>query len=398
MPAASRAAAAWTLGTVTSILGNPRYTGRQVWNRQRTDSELADPANTSLGHKSVQRWNLPDWWVISDRPAHPALVSEADFIAAQDISAARGPASVIAPAAPGTRRYLLAGLLACGTCGRRMESAWSCPRGECIQIPMLAVWCFRSWGPVVSAGADRWIRWTTTGCVALLALIAGTVSYLHMHVLVELHGQPGWVAALTPLSVDGMIVAASTTLLADSRAGERGGVLPWALLVVGSAASLAANVTVAQPTVAGRVIAAWPSFALIGAYELLMRQVRRSAAGTTKPQPRKFGPQSSHAGTGDGGVQRSEGRRPSRGGPEQGPAGAGSKGKDLQQQAWHWALAHRAFDGSLPSGREVADQHGRHERWGRLVKRAGAAGAFSAPPSEPALHLVGQQPTPAACE
>ncbi len=120
-----RTAAAWTLGTVTSILGNPRYTGRQVWNRQRTDSELADPANTSLGHKSVQRWNLPDGWVISDRPAHPALVSEADFIAAQDISAARGPASVIAPAAPGTRRYLLAGLLACGTCGRRMESAWS---------------------------------------------------------------------------------------------------------------------------------------------------------------------------------------------------------------------------------------------------------------------------------
>jgi hypothetical protein len=96
---------------------------------------------------------------------------------------------------------------------------------------------------------DRWIGWTTTGCVGLLALIAGTVSYLHMYMLVELHGQPGWVAALTPLSVDGMIVAASITLLADSRTGERGGVLPWALLVAGSAASLAANVAVAQPTV-----------------------------------------------------------------------------------------------------------------------------------------------------
>lgn len=50
--------------------------------------------------------------------------------------------------------------------------------------------------------ADRWIRRTTIGCVGMLALIAGTVSYLHMHLLVELHGQPGWVAALTPLSVD----------------------------------------------------------------------------------------------------------------------------------------------------------------------------------------------------
>jgi hypothetical protein len=53
----------------------------------------------------------------------------------------------------------------------------------------------------VTGQADRWIRRTTIGCVALLALIAGTVSYLHMHLLVELHGQPGWVAALTPLSV-----------------------------------------------------------------------------------------------------------------------------------------------------------------------------------------------------
>jgi Protein of unknown function (DUF2637) len=92
---------------------------------------------------------------------------------------------------------------------------------------------------------------------------------LHMHMLVELHGQPGWVAALTPFSVDGMIVAASTTLLADSRSGGRGGVLPWGLLVVGSVASLAANVAVAEPTATGRVIAAWPSFALIAAYELL---------------------------------------------------------------------------------------------------------------------------------
>ena len=76
----------------------------------------------------------------------------------------------------------------------------------------------------MSAGADRWIRWTTTGCVALLALIAGTVSYCT--------GSRAGVAALTPLSVGGMIVAASTTLLADSRVGERGGVLSWTLLVV----------------------------------------------------------------------------------------------------------------------------------------------------------------------
>jgi len=72
-----------------------------------------------------------------------------------------------------------------------------------------------------------------------------------MHMLVALRGQPGWVAALTPLSVDGMIMAVSTTLLADSRSGRQGGVLPWALLVAGSVASLAANVAVAEPSLIG---------------------------------------------------------------------------------------------------------------------------------------------------
>src|SRR5215467_9658186 len=125
----------------------------------------------------------------------------------------------------------------------------------------------------MSRPADRWIRWTTTGCVALLALIAGTVSYLHMHLLMELHGQPGWVAALTPLSVDGMIVAASTTLLADSRAGQRG-----RKAAMGTSCRRKRGEPGRQrrggPADRGRaVIAAWPSFALIGAYELLMRQV-----------------------------------------------------------------------------------------------------------------------------
>jgi len=114
-----RTGTAWTLRTVAAILANPRYTGRQVWNRQRTDFDLVDPANTGLGHRQVQRWNLPEGWVISKHPAHPALVSEAEFIAAQEMASPRGPAG------QATRRYLLAGLLSCGRCGRRLESAWS---------------------------------------------------------------------------------------------------------------------------------------------------------------------------------------------------------------------------------------------------------------------------------
>lgn len=100
-----------------AIFANSRYTGRQVWNRQGTNHDLIDPSNTALGHRDVQRWNTPEDWAISRAPAHPALVTEADFVAAQHIRATR-------EAVPG-RTYLLAGLLRCGLCRRRMESCWA---------------------------------------------------------------------------------------------------------------------------------------------------------------------------------------------------------------------------------------------------------------------------------
>jgi hypothetical protein len=168
-----------------------------------------------------------------------------------------------------------------------------------------------------------------------------------------------------------MIVAASTTLLADSRSGGRGGFLPWILLVIGSVASLTANVAVAEPTATGRVIAAWPSFALIGAYEMLMRQVRRNATrvGSSSKQ----------------GTQSDRGSDSSR--QTDDPAGIAVEqviiGRELQRRAWYWAQAHCSSDGCLPSGREIARQFGRHERWGRLVKRSGCGGEFGSKDEPP---------------
>jgi hypothetical protein len=198
----------------------------------------------------------------------------------------------------------------------------------------------------------------------MLALIAGTVSYLHMHHLVEQHGQPGWVAALTPLSVDGMIVAASTTLLAESRSGRRGGMLPWVLLVIGSVASLAANVAVAEPTMTGRVIAARPSFALIGSYELLMRQIRATTA--VGPPARPIARPHAPAATPTQPV------RPAATAPR-GQVREKTSGRSVRQDALAWAMANRGEDGRLPSGKAIAGQFGRHERWGCLVKQHAAS-------------------------
>ena len=48
--------------------------------------------------------------------------------------------------------------------------------------------------------------------------------------------------------------------------------LPWAALLFGLGASLAANVAAADPTVVGRLGAAWPPVGLLLSYELLMQQ------------------------------------------------------------------------------------------------------------------------------
>lgn len=65
-------------------------------------------------------------------------------------------------------------------------------------------------------------------------------------------GETSWTSALLPVSVDGVIVASSMTLLADSGNDRRSGLLPWILLVIGSAASLVTNVAVAEPSAVGQ--------------------------------------------------------------------------------------------------------------------------------------------------
>jgi hypothetical protein len=260
--------------------------------------------------------------------------------------------------------------------------------------------------------ADRAIRWTTTLSVVVLAGIAAVLSYKHMFILVRRYGETSWTSTLLPVSVDGMIAASSMTLLADSRNGQRSGFLPWTLLVIGSAASLAANVAVAEPSAVGRLIAAWPSCALIGSYELLMRQVRHAAARKAPvvlqaPDPSlaadEVGPYAPHASltsedaasydthiapadpiTASHGVQTdnteelirdTDDVHPCARGPaKRGRSRQGSPAPELQHNAWQWAIANRTPAGHLPSGKAIGERFGRQERWGRLVKQAGTTG------------------------
>ncbi|WP_033346242.1 hypothetical protein [Catenuloplanes japonicus] len=78
--------------------------------------DIAGPDNGAPSRDRNQR----DDWVISVQPAHQALVSEADFVAAQKISAR------VVPADGSPRRaYRLTGLLVCVFCGRKTEAHWA---------------------------------------------------------------------------------------------------------------------------------------------------------------------------------------------------------------------------------------------------------------------------------
>jgi len=61
-----RSGRAWIWQTVAAILANPRYTGRQSWNRQRTDTGPLDSADDVLGRAEARRWNIAQDWVTSE--------------------------------------------------------------------------------------------------------------------------------------------------------------------------------------------------------------------------------------------------------------------------------------------------------------------------------------------
>jgi hypothetical protein len=66
-----RSGIAWSKGAIRVILANPRYTGRQVWNRQRKDEVLIDVADVALGNVTKTLWNVASQWIWSEEVTHP---------------------------------------------------------------------------------------------------------------------------------------------------------------------------------------------------------------------------------------------------------------------------------------------------------------------------------------
>jgi site-specific DNA recombinase len=115
---------AWSKSAVRGILKNPRYTGYEVWNKQRRDEVLLDVDDVALGKSNKMRWNAPEDWIFSDSPSHIALVEVDTFerVKAQMTLGARRSTTT-------TRKsrhpYLFRGIVHCSECGRRMQGSWN---------------------------------------------------------------------------------------------------------------------------------------------------------------------------------------------------------------------------------------------------------------------------------
>ncbi|MEU6981341.1 DUF2637 domain-containing protein [Streptomyces sp. NPDC046371] len=123
--------------------------------------------------------------------------------------------------------------------------------------------------------------------VLVQAVIAGCLSFAHLHDLAAAAGQTGWKAWAYPVSVDLLLVAAWHRLRTSRAAGVPAR-SAWTWFTVALAASLGANVATAGLLDLGHVpawlrilVAGWPALAFLGGTLL----VHSPGQPTTEPTP-----------------------------------------------------------------------------------------------------------------
>ncbi|MEU6287268.1 DUF2637 domain-containing protein [Streptomyces sp. NPDC046988] len=122
--------------------------------------------------------------------------------------------------------------------------------------------------------------------VLIQAVIAGALSFAHLHDLAEAAGQTGWKAWAYPVSVDLLLVAVWRRLRAESSK------LAWFWFLVALVASLGANIATAGlldldhvPAWLRILVAGWPALAFLGGTLLAHTPNHPAPASNSEPRP-----------------------------------------------------------------------------------------------------------------
>ncbi|UYQ62648.1 DUF2637 domain-containing protein [Streptomyces peucetius] len=127
--------------------------------------------------------------------------------------------------------------------------------------------------------------------VLVQAVIAGALSFAHLHDLAAAAGQDGWKAWAYPVSVDLLLVAAWRRLRTLRAQGEPARAA-WTWFAVALAASLGANVATAGlldlnnvPDWLRILVAGWPALAFLGGTLLVHSPTTPTATATEPVEP-----------------------------------------------------------------------------------------------------------------
>ncbi|MDQ0845088.1 DUF2637 domain-containing protein [Streptomyces sp. V1I6] len=127
--------------------------------------------------------------------------------------------------------------------------------------------------------------------VLVQAMIAGALSFAHLHDIAVAAGQDGWKAWAYPVSVDLLLVAAWRRLRILRAAGEPARAA-WTWFAVALTASLGANVATAGlldlnnvPAWLRILVAGWPALAFLGGTLLVHTPAHQAPDTTRLPAP-----------------------------------------------------------------------------------------------------------------
>ena len=143
----------------------------------------------------------------------------------------------------------------------------------------------------IKATPERWIRRAMVLVALAVAAFAAIQSYQHIYALAIAGHEDKLSARLLPLSVDGLIMAASLIMLYSAISGKQVHPLARLMLISGIGATVAANVLFGLPfgSIAA-ITSAWPALAFVGTVEMLvilMRDFKRQPKAAKPAKPPK---------------------------------------------------------------------------------------------------------------
>ena len=108
-----------------------------------------------------------------------------------------------------------------------------------------------------------------------LAGIGAAAGFTHTHDWANAHWQHGWLAWADAVVIEGMAIVAGFEVHRDHQAGRKGraALIPQAVLVVAFLIQMTAQVSQAEPTPAGWLLAAMPALGFLTVVKLIMRRM-----------------------------------------------------------------------------------------------------------------------------